>query len=260
MSWIIFHVHYNSHTKSKMDADAAAYEELSKPQTEAGCKFVSELNIPGGAKVLDMGCGTGLITKYIADIVDSVGVVVGVDPDAERIKIAQEKYKNISHLQFHVGDSVTGFPHDNEPYYDFHVSAHAFHWFPPDQKKLYIQKAYQSLKPGGKLSILCADKVRETKDGDYEALAMYSLSEDEYRKLFRDAGLFTNIVIKPVTNAYHFNTYEILKRWTKASIHRDLDDVDPHFVKQTMDEVATFHDDGSITVDTKEISIIACKN
>ena len=39
--------------------DAKAYEELSKPQTEQGCKYVSELNIPGGANVLDMGCGRG---------------------------------------------------------------------------------------------------------------------------------------------------------------------------------------------------------
>ena len=166
----------------------------------------------------------------------------------------------VSHLQFHVGDSVTGFPHDDEPYYDFHVSTTAFHWFPPDHKKLYIQKAYQSLKPGGKLAILCGDKIDETKDGDYKAFAVYSLSEDEYRKLFQDAGLFTNVVIKPVTHAYHFNTYEIFKRWAKASSHRDLDDIDPDFVKQMMDKVATFHDDGSITLDTKEISIIACKN
>ena len=37
--------------------DASAYEELSNPQAIAGCNFVKELNIPGGAKVLDMGCG-----------------------------------------------------------------------------------------------------------------------------------------------------------------------------------------------------------
>ena len=73
--------------------DASAYEELSQPQVVQGCKFVSELNVPGGAKVLDMGCGTGHITKYIADIVGFDGVVLGIEPDAERIKITQEKYK-----------------------------------------------------------------------------------------------------------------------------------------------------------------------
>ena len=215
-----------------MDANAKAYEELSKPQTEQGCEYVSELNIPGGAKVLDMGCGTGLVTKYIADIVGSVGVVVGIDPDAERIKIAKKKYKDISHLQFHVGDSVTGFPHDDEPYYDFHVSTHAFHWFPPDQKKLYLQKTYQSLKPGGKLAILCSDNEFPERNKQYEAMALYPLSENELRKLF--------------------------KRWMKASSH-DLDDIAPDLLKALMDKRATFHNDGSLTMDMKVNSTIASK-
>ena len=243
----------------KMDADAEAYEELSQPQTETGSKYVSELNIPGGAKVLDMGCGTGHVTKYVADIVGSVGVVVGIDPDAERIKIAQEKYKDISHLQFHVGDSVTGFPHDDEPYYDFHVSTHAFHWFPPDHKKLYIQKAYQSLKPGGKLAILCSDRTCTDPNDQFEDFAFYSLPEDEMGKLFQDVGLFTNVVIKPRNDAYHFKTYQIFKRWLKATTHHDIDDVDVDFVNAILDMVPTFHDDGSVSTDVNYNTIIACK-
>ena len=237
--------------------DASAYEELSNPQAVAGCKFVKELNIPGGAKVLDMGCGTGHVTKYIADIVGSDGVVLGIDPDAERIKIAQEKYKDSGHLQFQVGNSVTGFPHDNEPYYDFHVSTIAFHWFPPDHKTLYIQKTYESLKPGGKLAILCLDKVCPDKEDQYEAMTMYPLSKDELRKLFEDVGLFTNVVIKSVTIACHFKTYEIFKRWFKASSHQDIDDVDTHLVKAVW--FPMFHNDGSITMDVEHRSIIAYK-
>ena len=242
-----------------MDAGAAAYEELSKAQTEQGCKYVSELNISGGAKVLDMGCGTGHVAKYIADIVGSAGVVVGIDPDAERIKIAQKKYKDISHLQFHVGDSVTGFPHDNEPYYDFHVSTHAFHWFPPDHKKLYLQKTYQSLKPGGKLAILFSDKKFPDRKDEFEALAFFFLSDDEIQKLFENIGLFSNVVTKPSSDAYHFRTYEIFKRWLKATTHHDIDDADPELVKKLMDKVATFHDDGSVTIIVYSNSVIACK-
>ena len=242
-----------------MDADASAYEELSEPQTEQGCKYVKELNIPGGAKVLDMGCGTGHITKYIADIVGSDGVVLGIDPDAERIKFAQEKYKGIGHLQFHVGDSLTGFPHDNEPYYDFHVSTNAFHWFPPDQKKPYVHKAYQSLKLGGKLAILSSTLLHPERKNQYEAEKNYSLTEDEMRKLFEEVGLFTDVVVEPVTNEFYFKTYETFKRWVKASTHRDLDDIDPDLMKVVMAEVATFHDDGGVTIAVKQNSAIARK-
>ena len=236
-----------------MDAGAAAYEELSKPQTEQGCKYVSELNISGGAKVLDMGCGTGHVAKYIADIVGSAGVAVGIDPDAEKIKIAQ------SHLQCHVGDSVTGFPHDDEPYYDFHVSTHAFHWFPPDHKTAHIQKAYRSLKPGGKLAILFSDKKFSDRKDEFEALSFFFLSDDELQKLFENIGLFSNVVTKPSSDAYHFETYEIFKRWLKATTHHDIDDADPELVKELMDKVATFHDDGSVTIIVYSNSVIACK-
>ena len=86
-----------------MENYAATYDEVSKPQYETGCELIDKLNISRGAKVLDMGCGTGRISKYIADIVGPDGQVVAVDPDEDRIKIAQGQYKDVGHLQFHVG-------------------------------------------------------------------------------------------------------------------------------------------------------------
>ncbi|CAB4015522.1 Hypothetical predicted protein [Paramuricea clavata] len=243
-----------------MDADAEAYDEISKPQIKSGCEFVSsELNLSPGDKVLDMGCGTGQVTKYVADIVGSDGEVVGIDPDAARIKIADDKYKEVSHLQFHVGSSVIGFPHDNEPYYDAHLSTTAFHWFPHDQKKLYIQKAYQSMKPGGKLAIMCSDKVGPDRSDQHEIVDLHPLSRDEMRQLFEEVGLFANVVVKQVVYSAHFETNEKFKRWVKASSHHDLDELDPAFVKAVMADLVTFHDDGSVTSKTPYISITASK-
>jgi SAM-dependent methyltransferase len=95
-----------------------------------------------------MGCGTGHLTKYIADIVGPGGQAVGIDPDAERIKIAEEKYKAVGNLQFCVGSSAIGFPNANKPYCDVHISTNAYHWVPDDEKRIYIQKAHQYLKAG----------------------------------------------------------------------------------------------------------------
>ena len=47
-----------------MEDNAKAYDQLSKTQYEAGCKLISEfINLSPGDKVLDMGCGTGQVTK-----------------------------------------------------------------------------------------------------------------------------------------------------------------------------------------------------
>ena len=230
-----------------MEADAQGYDELSKPQIESGRKFIRELKLSDGAKVLDMGCGTGNVTKYIADIVGSNGEVIGIDPDAARIKIANENYKDAQHLQFHVGNSF-GFPHDSEEYYDMQISTLAFHWFPHDQKKLYIRKAHQSLKLGGTLAIMCGDQAADDDDkGDYEAIGLRPLGLDGYQQLFQDVGLFSNVAIKKVVDTAHFETCEIFKRWVKASSHKDLDDVEPALLKKTLDKLVTFHDDGSVT-------------
>ena len=242
-----------------MDEDAKRYNELSQPQYEAGRKFFNDLNISAGYKVLDMGCGTGDLTKYIADIVGSDGQVFGIDPDDERIKIAKEKSKEVSNLQFHVGSNVTGFPHDGEPYYDVHVTTHAFHWFPPDQKKLYIQKSYQSLKPGGKLTILCSLRFGPEGNDQFAKMGLYPLSEEEYRNLFQEEGSFSNVEIKQAVHKAFFKSKDMYKRWVKASTHHALEELDPEFVKGVQATSVTFQDDGTVTLIMPNICIIAVK-
>lgn len=245
-----------------METNAQNYDQLSQPQFEYGCRFVNELSLYPGVKVLDMGCGTGLITKHIADIIGPDGQVIGIDPDAERIKVAQEKYKDVGHLEFHVGSSVAGFPHETEAYYDFHITCNAFHWFPPQDKKSYLQKAYNSLKPGGKLAIFCSERQPEQTMNlrQYESLGFYFLSADELRELLREVGVFTDAEIKQVCSVIKFESIEIFKRWFKASAHIDMDKVDPALVKQGMAvNGVLFHDDGSVSFTPHNMSIIACK-
>ena len=72
-----------------METDAESYDKRSSLQIEQGRKFIRELKFSQGDKVLDMGCGTGHLSKHIVDIVGSDGFLIGIDPDAERIKIAK---------------------------------------------------------------------------------------------------------------------------------------------------------------------------
>ena len=247
--------------EDNMAEDAAAYDELSQPQYKAGCKFINDLNIFRGqaAKVLDMGCGTGDVTKYIVDIIGPDGEVVGIDPDDARIKIALEKFKDVGNLKFHVGDSATGFPHEKEPYYDVHINTYAFHFFPDEHKKLYLEKAHRSLKSGGKLAIMCSDKKGPASAHSHGNDDVHYLSEDEYRKLFQDIALFTDVVVEPVKYTAHLKSYEVFKRWVKASIHRSLDEYDPAFVKKFVADCATCHEDGSIDFIVPSLSITASR-
>ncbi len=234
-----------------MEADAKAYDELSGPQIEAGSRFIRELNLSLGDKVLDMGCATGHLTKYIADIVGPDGQAVGIDPDAERIKIADRNYNEVSNLQFFVGSSAIGFPHNNEPYYDVHVSTHVFHWIPGDEKRIYIQKAYQCLKPGGRLAIFCARKI----PSDEQRTGFHPLTQEGYRDLFQGLGLFNSVVVDKVMQSFRFESVEEFKRWSRASTHHDPDDCSDFLKKY-----GSSGGDGQVTLKLPFIFITACKN
>jgi ubiquinone/menaquinone biosynthesis C-methylase UbiE len=236
-----------------MEADAKAYDEVSGPQIEEGIRFIDGLNLSLGDKVLDMGCGTGHITKYIAEIVGPEGQAVGIDPDAERIKIAQEKFKEIGNLQFYVGSSVTGFPHDNEPYYDVHISTNSFHWVPDDEKRIYIQKAYQCLKPGGRLAIWCAAK--SASDDEARKGSFYTHSREGYQDMFHKIGLFKNALVDQPMSPNRFESLEEFKRWFKASTHKDADDY-----PKVIEAFLSTNDDGHVIFDLPCISIRARKD
>ena len=236
-----------------MENYAATYDEVSKPQYETGCVLIDKLNISREAKVLDMGCGTGHVSKYIADIVGPDGQVVAVDPDEERIKIAQGQYKDVGHLQFHVGNSVTGFPHDSEPYYDFHVSTSVFHWIPYEEKPIYVQKAYQCLKPGGKVGIWSGEWMPGIVENPSNIC--YLLTQDGHRKIFQNEG--RNVEMERIIIPYCFETFEDFIRWFRASTGME---VEQYIEAEYMSQFVIKEADGSVTFKHARLVMIGEKN
>ena len=55
--------------------EARTYDNNSSEQREDGVNLLGFLGIEKGSKVLDLGCGTGYLTKVIADCVGSTGKV-----------------------------------------------------------------------------------------------------------------------------------------------------------------------------------------
>ena len=53
--------------------EAVAYEKHFPKQKEEGDLLIECLSIEQGSRVLDLGCGTGQLTKIIADIVGPTG-------------------------------------------------------------------------------------------------------------------------------------------------------------------------------------------
>lgn len=67
----------------------ASLERMNRFQEPEARRIIAELDLAPGSRGLDVGCGVGLFTLWLADAVGPGGRVVGVEPDAERVEAAR---------------------------------------------------------------------------------------------------------------------------------------------------------------------------
>jgi ubiquinone/menaquinone biosynthesis C-methylase UbiE len=123
-------------------------------------RVLAELLRPGMA-VLDVGCGTGAITRGIADAVGPTGTVVGVDRDRSLIDRARSSHSEISNLQFIEGD-VTLLDFDAR--FDIATAARTLQWVADVPAAL--RGMARSVTPDGMLVILDYNHALHTWDPD----------------------------------------------------------------------------------------------
>lgn len=81
------------HTRGILTNWAAAIYDRYCPLIGLGGRFRQETLrhavLQPGEQVLDVGCGTGVLTRYAAKAVSPVGHVVGIDPAVKMIRVAR---------------------------------------------------------------------------------------------------------------------------------------------------------------------------
>jgi trans-aconitate methyltransferase len=117
---------------------------------------VSYLDPQPGERILDLGCGDGVLTAQIAETI-SPGEIIGLDASSFMIAAAKEKFppSDSRKCSFHVQD-CTNFPAETKAKYldgkwDKVFSNAALHWIlrNPATRKDVLRAAYDALKPSG---------------------------------------------------------------------------------------------------------------
>lgn len=133
---------------------ALDYERTSATrQLEAGKRLVADLAVHPGERVLDVGCGTGLLAEHIANIVGPQGFVMGVDPLPLRIGLATSRARD--NLSFELGDAYD-LSRLADRSFDAVVLNSVFHWLP--EKTGPLLSFWRVLNHGGRLGISTALK------------------------------------------------------------------------------------------------------
>ncbi|MED4531544.1 methyltransferase domain-containing protein [Metabacillus fastidiosus] len=139
-----------------------------------------------GMTVLDVGCGTGAITRGIAEAVGPKGRVVGIDSNSNLIEKACQAHDKIPGLSFETGDI---YKLNYEGQFDIVTSSRVLVWLSDPLKALKLMKS--AAKIGGR--ILIADynheKISWKPEPPSSMLSFYST----YLKWRSDVGMDNSI-------------------------------------------------------------------
>jgi len=140
-----------------------------------------------GMRVLDAGCGPGITTSVLCDVVQPKGSVVGVDYSEDRIRYAKERYGGSSNVSFHVQDIRNKF--NGLGSFDIIWVRFVLEYNRIESYDI-VKNLAGLLNPGGYLCLL---------DLDHNCLNHYELPVQMADYLFR--------LMKKLDDEYNFDTY-----------------------------------------------------
>ena len=111
-------------------------------------ELIKNAKIRSGQKVLDLACGTGLVTKKILSRVGKNGEVYGIDSSSSALKIAKKWIGQKKNIHFIRGDAETI---QLNTKFDVITCQFALFFFPNEQKVLKNMK--KSLKKNGIIAL-----------------------------------------------------------------------------------------------------------
>lgn len=125
-----------------MKWDTNLYDQKHSFVTRYGEDLLSLLDAKPGERILDVGCGSGHLTKQIAD---AGAEVIGLDSSLEMITTARAAYPSINFILADASDFSFDQP------FDAIFSNAALHWVKPAEAAIVCMS--RALKPGGRFVV-----------------------------------------------------------------------------------------------------------
>ena len=124
------------------------WASVSKGPFQSTEKLIELAGIKKGNIVLDVACGTGVVTKRIRDKISSSGFVIGADTSTTAINLAKQWNGKRNNVEF-VNADAENFSFSKK--FDRITCQYALFFFPNAKKAL--QNIRKSLKKSGKIGI-----------------------------------------------------------------------------------------------------------
>jgi SAM-dependent methyltransferase len=173
---------------------AEGYDKNARYVSDLGMPVVELLNAKPGERILDLGCGDGVLTKKLQDMGCEV---VGIDSSPELIQAARRLHINVS--------VRNAYDIDFEREFDAVFSNAVLHWIKDADR--VIDNVFRALRPGGRFVAECgghkccltiqtaliSELERRGYDG-WAASPWYFPTSEDYGARLAKAGFTVNYI------------------------------------------------------------------
>ena len=212
------------------------YEQVFVPavmQTWAN-RLVELATSRPGARILDVACGSGVVTHLFAGHIGKTGQIVGYDINPEMIAIAQAKQPDTG-IEWRQGNALEMPFQDGT--FDIVTCQHGLMFF--EDRVRGLQEMYRVLAPGGQLLVLVWGSIEDNPGflfaaegfGRYAGIeagnsirGMFVLGDVRQMRSLAEAASFRDAVVKPVAVQAHFPSVEDFVHGFGALIQPPIDE------------------------------------
>ncbi len=168
--------------------NAESYHRISNPMFAMAMPVLQRLALSGNELVLDIGCGSGLVTEKLLERLPS-GRVIGVDISMNMLATAREhlRAEHGHHVSFLLADAAA-LPVSRIA--DAAFSTASFHWV-LDHPALF-SSIFGALKPGGRLVAQCGGGPNIQRVRDRATALMRDPGFASYYDAWRDPWEFAD--------------------------------------------------------------------
>jgi 1-acyl-sn-glycerol-3-phosphate acyltransferase len=175
-----------------------------KLKLEKNYAFYNEI-IPSNARVVDLGCGYGFLVIMLG-MISKERKMIGIDYDPEKISVARNVAREMSHIKFNTKDITEG----ELPPGDVYILNDVLHYMPEEMQLMTLDRCMDALRENGMVILRDADtrlerRTRMTRFTEVQSTRIFRFNKAQHKLTYLSGQTIEDTVLG---KGCHFKRYD----------------------------------------------------